>query len=380
MHKFSIGVIGEYKDLTWGCTVNQVKVRHAERLKNEQTVYGGAVSLIQARHRGRTSRRIVKKKQAEMATKAELMEIFGADATHAATQVQAAARRKAAKRVATKRKQDKALQGTQAAALLEEQEEIRKAETFFRPESKPKVDYTQWTQQTLTWRHWCHSNDKAIVSPRPEREGKRFPDQELIEVKLLKAKFKVLVCGRQLEQGNPTEQLLAIFDPEGQGIKINIDAFVAGVRRCWKVGGEAGVVTPSQAKKLFAMIDVDGSGDIDVDELVTFVWGKAFTSKGAMEATSKEEANARAKADALIAEYEEIASVGPEHDGDAPSNEDLALIKERMQALSYDASTGVRQDPQRVFQTFDIDNSGELSMAEFIAAVRVLANARRRVV
>ena len=36
-----------------------------------------------------------------------------------------------------------------------------------------------------------------------------------------------------------------------------------------------------QVKALFKMIDTDGSGDIDIDELITFVWGKEYTSAGA---------------------------------------------------------------------------------------------------
>jgi Ca2+-binding EF-hand superfamily protein len=31
-------------------------------------------------------------------------------------------------------------------------------------------------------------------------------------------------------------------------------------------------VTAAQVKRLFALIDTDGSGGIDIDELVRFVW------------------------------------------------------------------------------------------------------------
>ena len=40
-----------------------------------------------------------------------------------------------------------------------------------------------------------------------------------------------------------------------------------------------------QVKALFKMIDTDGSGDIDIDELITFVWGKEYTSAGAKVCT-----------------------------------------------------------------------------------------------
>ena len=43
---------------------------------------------------------------------------------------------------------------------------------------------------------------------------------------------------------------------------------------------------PTEVRAAFERIDTDCSGDIDLDELITFVWGKEYTSAGAKVHTS----------------------------------------------------------------------------------------------
>lgn len=362
----------------------------------------GGRRLASCRRLGKRVRRGSGRRKEQLAAKqSELEGLFGEGSHDAATKVQAIQRGRTARRKANSQKhamirqvsvdlaKEAIVEGldfagtlsadTDAAARGSRRETQKTPRTARADHAVEAYDVSAWTSTTTDWRSWCEANGSELISPRrTETERRRKPPEEVVETKLLKAKFKELV-GRASDADKdmrPADILFKLFDKDESG-SISLEEFRAGMVLAWKAKPSSarsstsrGPVTSAQVKKLFKMIDADGSGDIDLAELISFVWGAEYTSEGALAAQNMAAAKKAAENATVMSEATAIARVDPKLDGLPPSNKELTLIKTRMQALSYDTGTGARQDPERVFKLFDYDDSGELNMAEFIAAVR----------
>ena len=114
-------------------------------------------------------------------------------------------------------------------------------------------------------------------------------------------------------------------------------------------------ISDQQLEKLFGAIDGDGSGDVSIKELATFVWGE-----GSPEARNAKTPPRREVADSGqemgFAQAVKRTDRSNQH-AEAEAADPMLPLKKKLRGLSY-GDKG--QDPRKLFSLYDKDNSGEL--------------------
>ena len=110
-------------------------------------------------------------------------------------------------------------------------------------------------------------------SPRKENDQQRISgasDEPMVEHDNLRAAKRKLRSLSYGPKGQDPAKLFSHYDRDNSG-ELNFEEFKAAVRK----GGHmsSAVLSDRDLQQLFAAVDTDGSNDVSIDELTSFVWG-----------------------------------------------------------------------------------------------------------
>ena len=121
------------------------------------------------------------------------------------------------------------------------------------------------------------SSHSPRISARGLSPRKRLLQQEQTRrLQTLRARLKAGSYGLGSSSQNPWK-LFSGYDRDNDG-SLTLDEFTNAVRKDGKMN--AAVMSDKELAQLFRAVDVDQSGQIDIQELTEFVWGKGATPEG----------------------------------------------------------------------------------------------------
>ena len=170
------------------------------------------------------------------------------------------------------------------------------------------------------------------------------------------------------KQGPPTwEEILEVLDEDDSGTVSwgEIEAFIAEMEE--QHGEKLPKDVKAEIKKVFDMVDADGSGDIDKAEFEA-----AMAAHGALGQRSRKAFKklAQMKAKQGPPSWEEILEVLDEDDSGTVSwGEIEGFIAEMEEQHGEKLPEDVKKEIKKVFDMVDSDGSGDIDKAEFEAAM-----------
>lgn len=168
-------------------------------------------------------------------------------------------------------------------------------------------------------------------------------------VAALKHRLKAIQTHGTDGVGNTVTEIFKQYDANKNG-HLCLPEFTVAVRDGGKVPSV--MMTDADLQQLFNAVDTDGSGEVSIEELIAFVWGRGGPSTRTDERQPKSVAQKQKK----------------KTDATAPAS----MLKKKLESMSMSTfgSAGAKIDPAEIFRRYDKDGSGALDLGEFRTAVR----------
>ena len=266
------------------------------------------------------------------------------------------------------------------------------------------IGYTEDGEELVADWNISHKVDtlSAKGDPYSPRKSPIMRDAPLsgYEITVLKQKLRSEAYGTSGTEGSDFTALFARYDKDKSGT-MSADELTAIIRR---VGGKKGKLSDREGRYVIKMMDENADGEISLEEFVNFVKGEEHHSvyDDLMAAATMKETKKRQPVSSTISRTSarkkkvkrkpkwnpsvsphsvSILSSPPLKKPNGKLSEEVSeweieQFKAKMRAASY---TMGGQDWRKLFQHYDRDNSGSLSIAEFSRAVRSSNMTGRRI-